>query len=342
MQRPRETAELIERHIQTLKLKPGEKTPTEAELVKATGVTRHQVRRGLAWLKDNKGWVQLQGSGTYLPGGQDTPRPRDKVIVAVGPFPWHQLSQFDEAQMATMEKGCYLSVVNIESNPKTERQYLTSILERHFIAMLVEPNPIPPLNFDLFDQIIDGGVKVLLMNAPPERRPDYAVFMLDHQKAGYVGCAHLMSRGVKKIIHVKCHTDKDDFAWQYHDVSAGVEEASATLGVEVQTIRAPSVFNESIQELDWRPANPAIPYENKLGYLCENPAAGILIHKKLQALGVRGSHIFAVSPTQRELPFPYAFLDQTERVRRMLAYAFDSRNHPRKKILDLVPPVVIQ
>lgn len=61
-------------YIDSLHLEPGDRIPTENKLCRKFEASHYQVRKVLAELNAERGWVTIQGSGTYIPGGLERRR----------------------------------------------------------------------------------------------------------------------------------------------------------------------------------------------------------------------------------------------------------------------------
>lgn len=64
-------------YIDSLHLEPGDRVPTENKLCRKFEASHYQIRKVLAELNAERGWVTIQGSGTYIPGGLER-RPRER------------------------------------------------------------------------------------------------------------------------------------------------------------------------------------------------------------------------------------------------------------------------
>ena len=342
MNQPREIAEKIEHVVAGLGLHPGERIPAEGELVQALRLTRHQLRKGLAWLKAQRNWVQIQGSGTYLPGSRRTPRPKEKTVILAGPLPYNRLADFDECQMLAISRGYHLTVMNISQDPAQERLYLESIRRRRITTLCLEPTPIPPWNFDLVDALLADGIKVVLLNAPPELRPKYNFFRLDYYQAGVLGANGLLKQGVRRLIHVSPLLPSKNFAWQHRDFRDGIRAVAAKGRAKVELVPAHCRLSEELGELEWAPESGPIPISGEAGYLCDQYSAGQLLRRQFRDAGLPTPKIFATSTIRYRLSFPYALLDESVRLRRMMAYALDGRIPATRKVQEVIAPEIVE
>ncbi|MBI4023916.1 MAG: GntR family transcriptional regulator [Verrucomicrobia bacterium] len=337
----RTVAEVIKNRVRSLKLCPGDRLPPMNRLAKLVGITDYQLRKALVYLKDNKGWIQIRGSGTYLPGGRRPIRPKKKLIAIVGPWPEAQLSTFDECQRMARARGYGVMVINATPDPKEERTYLENLVEQDITALCMEPTPIPPCNFEIIDRFLALHAKVALFTVPPNLEHNYSVFSLDYYRAGYLGIGHLMKKGVRKVFHITFLTGGIDDPWQEKAMGAGARQAADDFDIDLDIVRAKCVFNEERQVLEWQKVETEIPFKKGIGYLCDHHVAARLLKRQLEEAGISDTEIFTVHNARVSMPFPYAFLDEQERLRRMMSYALDGRIPPHRKIREQVSPVVI-
>lgn len=143
-------------------LKPGQKLPTEAELTKRFGVSRHTVRQAIAFLENEGIVTSIQGSGTYVKGdfpvpvsgdaeeagpadtgdsaGSDLPAPNKVVglLISAGSdyiFP-------DIVQGASdylMKKGYLLNVAFSGGDYYQGKESLEMMLEANPAGVIIEP-----------------------------------------------------------------------------------------------------------------------------------------------------------------------------------------------------------
>jgi hypothetical protein len=339
----RELSEKIEGHVNSLGLKGGDRIPKEFELSTMFGVTRHQVRNALAILKEKNGWVQIQGSGTYLPGGEKPARVKEKTIAFIGSrltpevFPW-----VETVQREAYKQGYQPMMLSVShANSKFERESLQFIIDRHITAVCIEPIPIKPCNFDLIDAILENKVKVGLLNAPQELREKYSIYMLNHYKAAYLGAVDLIRKGAKKLILVSSLLPKNDYPWQHIDFRAGFLELVKSLDIPHEIVYANVHFNDEIMENEWNTGSQPIPMKPECGYLCNTVSQALFLQKTIAKSKAKDAPIFAASYRKRNYPFPYALLDEDARMMKMLEYLTDGTIPPVKKVFDVTDPVVV-
>ncbi len=334
----REVSEKIETCIRELGLKPGDRIPTEDHLMEKFRLTRHRVRAGIAFLQREKGFVTIKGSGTYIPGGSQTPKPKEKTIAVIDPC--DIASKSKDLHVQAFEKGYHLLPINVShENPGFERSCLESVMQRRLVAVCLEPFPIEPMNFDLVDQLIADGVKVLLMNAPPELRDKYSLFLLDYKKAGYMAVASMMGKGFRKIYFIRSFSK----GWQHQDFADGANEAAKDYSLDVKIFRADTVSNPFPfgGDVTWSEKSEKIPLELNVGYISDTFPKGKLLYSDLIAAGIAEPPVFAVHKENIPSRFSYALLDPVARLSRMLSVAMDGRISSKKIVTEKFAPIII-
>ncbi len=339
----RELSEKIEAHVNSLGVKAGDRIPKEFELSTMFGVTRHQVRNALSVLKEKNGWVQIQGSGTYLPGGEKPARVKEKTIAFIGPsltpevYPW-----VETVQREAFKQGYQPMMLSVShANSKFERESLQFIIDRHITAVCIEPIPIKPYNFDLIDTILENKVKVGLLNAPEKLRDKYSIYLLNHHKAAYLGAVDLIRKGAKKLILVSSLDPKNDYPWQHIDFRAGFLELVKSLDIPHEIVYARAHFNDEIMENEWDKGSQPVPLKSECGYLCNTVSQALFLQKTMAKSKAKDAPIFAASYRKTNYPFPYALLDEDARMMKMLEYLTDGTIPPVKKVFDVTDPVVV-
>ena len=338
----REVAEKIEAYINELGLKPGDRLPTEDHLMEKFGLTRHRTRLGIAFLQREKGFVTIRGSGTYIPGAPETPKPKEKTIAVIDPC--GIASQSEDLHIEAFKNGYRLLSIQVSHESSNfERVCLESIIQRPVVSLCLEPFPIEPMNFDLIDQLIADGVKVLLMNAPHAFRNKYSLFLLDYRKAGYMAASSMMGKGLKKIYLIR---SSNLHAWQHQDFENGVHEAATDYSLEVKVFHADTVSNPfptGNREIDviWTKDSDKITLEPNIGYISDGFSKGILLYSELISTGIPEPSVFATSTVNLPSPFPYALLDAKARLTRMLSVAMDKIINSKKIVTEKFAPVIV-
>ncbi len=150
-----------------------QKLPTEAELMRAYGVSRQTVRQALSLLH-KEGWIEKrQGSGTYIAPGLFPSTLSSHDIAILVPDVAGYLSRYHIGETETVlnEAGYSTAIYNTENHTFREREILRILLDRPVRGVLVRsvrtafPNP----NICLYRELISRGTAVVFLGeAYPE------------------------------------------------------------------------------------------------------------------------------------------------------------------------------
>jgi hypothetical protein len=333
----RELVEKVDAFIAQLNLLPGDRVPTEDELMEKFEITRYRARTVLDNLLHKYGWVKLHGSGTYLPGGAATPKIKEKTVALIGPDGKVDMKPLHE--LAISKNYHLLNFWISHQNSSFERLCLESVTKRLLASVCLEPIPLRPLNFDLVDKLVEEGVKVLLMNAPNELRDKYSIFLLNYHKAGFMAGAYMAKKGLKNVYFIRSNS----MAWQNQDFSDGVYRAAKKHSLNITLLHGDvkSATNTDESDLVWTDDSNPIPLKEGSGYLADNYYKGVMLYKQLQESGIANPDVFGVSTLRKSAPFPFAFLDPTLRLTEMLTVALDNSIAANINCSKLYNPIMV-
>ncbi|MCD7716822.1 MAG: substrate-binding domain-containing protein [Lachnospiraceae bacterium] len=154
-----------------------QKLPTEAELMRAYGVSRQTVRQALSLLHKG-GWIEKrQGSGTYIAPGLFPSALSSREIALLVPDVAEYLSHYHigETEAVLNEAGYTTAIYSTENHTFREREILQNLLDKPVRGILVRgvrtafPNP----NISLYQELLSRGtIVVFLGETYPELRSD--------------------------------------------------------------------------------------------------------------------------------------------------------------------------
>lgn len=190
------------------KVKPGEKIPSENELVKIFQVSRHTVRQAVGDLV-HEGWLyREQGSGTYCSHRlknsaqkNGTDKNIGVITTYISDYIFPSIIRGIESYLS--EKGYSLIVASTNNNIETEKQCLQNMLSKNIDGLIVEPTKSsshnPNINYYL--TLEQNEIPYLMINQfyhginPPH-------IILDDDHGGFIATEHLIELGHKKILGI--------------------------------------------------------------------------------------------------------------------------------------------
>ena len=225
------------RRIAEGELRPGDRLPSESEIMKQFSVSRGTVTRAMRDLEVGGVLDRRRGSGTFV---RKSP-PRDDAALHLAMFlPWAVQEQsigFFQSQLhhglasVCSDRHVLLSLQCLSPVGKSRREQLhnaaRSLLVRKPQVVLYCPLELPrdemSLNAEVVKQLSDNGVRVMLIDreiaAYPSRSP-YPWVSYDNRRGGAMLVRHLAEQGYRRIAFVGIANDSSavfDRLAGYHD-----------------------------------------------------------------------------------------------------------------------------
>ncbi len=214
----RQIFERIHREIVGGEYRPGDKLPTEAELMEEFSVSRTTVQQALRRLQVLGMLDRRQGSGSYVLATDLGEQLADFGFFA--PFieterdlPYveglihHRLSSLASQHHANMHLQCVTS----GDKPLLERmkQSAQALIDRPVKGVLYYPAMLPPdqmvYNRQVVDMLQDAGIAVVLIDrdvVDVPHRSDLTRIGYDNQCGGFLLAEHLIQLGCRRIAFV--------------------------------------------------------------------------------------------------------------------------------------------
>src|SRR5688572_3850580 len=205
-------------------LKPGDRFPSQTELMRRFGVSDRTVLRSLEDLQ-RAGWiVRKRGSGTYVadPGERresDLPRrsvSRDTIAgltLGLGARSFYR-SCIDElaVQAEATGKSLVCQLARIDTGD-AEANLLEALSPRGFVLFSYQLSPIAK-------RLLDRGHRVVVVGAPSAGiDPIVPSVFADHDHGGYLATKHLIDLGHRRIAYCFTLPDyplEETVRWQGH------------------------------------------------------------------------------------------------------------------------------
>ena len=282
-------------YIDSLHLEPGDRIPTENKLCRKFEASHYQVRKVLAELNAERGWVTIQGSGTYIPGGLER-RPRERVIAVVRSYLHDMITQMSDAHSLALENKYQFLLFGIDhAEIVAEQECLEHLLTRRLHALVIDPNPGNPKMRETLDRFVAQGTRVVLLNGSEELRRRYPTYSFNYHRAGYMALVQLMRQNVRKVIHIAPY---NSIAWQHEEFRQGVDEASADFSFPVERMFGKMMLDVRSFRWSWQPQEFQLPLEDGCGYIDDNdPFEASYVQTRLQEAGFRSSPVISVYHT---------------------------------------------
>ena len=188
--------------IQSGKLSPNEKIPTEHEIANQFQLSRHTVRQALGEL-ENEGWLyKIQGSGTFVSKPNSIGKQEVKTVAILTTY----ISDYifphivRGAEETLREKGYRLLLASTNNDKEKERSHLETMIQQPLSGLIIEPTKSAQGNPNLSYYLALNNLHIpyVMIN---ERYLEMScpVIKMDDEKGGYLLTEHLIQLGHRRI-----------------------------------------------------------------------------------------------------------------------------------------------
>ncbi len=185
-------------HIDSKKLAPGNKLPTEQELMEALNVSRISVRKAIEELREQGDVYCVQGSGTFV-----SEKPRQNTIQYI---PLVLPSESANSELFEVVRGVDKCLNANSCFPTLHFSHRNSVEELEILRRLVEHGSrciiIFPLNSSEnhveYMKMVRNGVRLVFLDRLPWSVTASQV-TCDNLNGGYIATNHLLSKGYRRI-----------------------------------------------------------------------------------------------------------------------------------------------
>lgn len=196
--------------IKAGKVSPGEKIPSENELVQTFGVSRHTIRQAVGELVNEGYLYREQGSGTYcspvLPSATNEPVERSGngknigvITTYMSDYIFPSIIRGIESHLAS--KGYTLTLSCTDNNVEKERQCLDLMIDRQIDGLIVEPTKSSNYNPNIkyYLELEQQQIPYLMINQYySQLTPPFLI--MDDEKGGFLAAEHLIKLGHENIM----------------------------------------------------------------------------------------------------------------------------------------------
>ncbi len=179
-------------------LKIDDRLPSENELVRQFGLSRHTVRQALGDL-ENEGLVRReQGRGTFCAQGRASGRAIAVITTYISEYIFPSVIRGIEEVLSAA--GCALILANTANDKAKEARCLEDLLQREVAGFIIEPTKSARENVNLsyFKEIESRKVPYLMLHATYDEL-DPAYIVMDDERGGYMAASYLLQLGHRRI-----------------------------------------------------------------------------------------------------------------------------------------------
>ena len=205
-------ADEIQSQIESGKIKPGDKLPSESEMMQLYNIGRPTVRMALSQLV-NKGFLEKEhGRGTFCKASRSPSKALNiDVILDMSDsyfIPYYMKSICE----VLTENHCNVIVSDSKNSTEEICALLKNILQKGTSGVILQPShnneEIPAQLEECFRMYRNAGIPYLMIDCAYDI-PDASYMMLDEYQGGYMAARYLQSLGHKKTLAVYRKEYKD-------------------------------------------------------------------------------------------------------------------------------------
>ncbi|WP_283586141.1 GntR family transcriptional regulator [Limosilactobacillus ingluviei] len=158
--------------IESGKYQPGDKLPTESDLMDKYQVSRYTIRRAVGELQNAHYIYRIQGGGMYV---DDWQRNKNKPVInnkMIGVVTTHLADYIFPSIISGIDRtisaqGYSMIVSNTHNNRQKEQQSLQQMLDNQVAGLIIEPtqSALPEPNIELYKKIEEAKIPTLFINA---------------------------------------------------------------------------------------------------------------------------------------------------------------------------------
>ena len=205
--------EMIRNYIKHLLIEgsvsPGEKLPSEYELIEKFHVSRHTIRKAFGELSSCGYIYKKQGKGTFS-NYRHGEKPKQIIAVLstfISSFVFPSIIAGIEQVLS--DEGYMMLLSNTNNEKEKESQFLTNILEHNVAGMIIEPSKSAAdnVNQKLWEEVRRRKIVTVFINAVyPDFNSSYV--LLDDTKGAMMVAEYLLQLGHQKIASIMKTDDR--------------------------------------------------------------------------------------------------------------------------------------
>ena len=315
------------RRIAEGKLRPGDRLPSESQIMKQFNVSRGTVTRALRDLEVTGVLDRRRGSGTFVRKPADAGPAAEAGLHVAMFMPWaieeQAIGHFQGQLHHGLASVCadhhmLLSLQCLSSVGRSRREQLHNAARRLIArkpqvvlyCALELPHAEMPLNAEVLDLLVRGGIEVLLIDREIAAYPDrsaYTWISHDNRRGGAKLVQHLAARGYERIAFVGISSDSS----AVFDRRAGYHDGLRVCGMAADPALVIDCAGPQPEEADWDRVMAAEPD----AVICKDSIYAAKLGLSLARRGVRigrdvGLAGFDDDPVAALLPVPLTIIRQ--------------------------------
>lgn len=210
---------------------PGQKLPTEFEMVELFSVSRHTVRQAILELEKDGYIYREKGRGAFCSNISREKNKKPKIVMVITTY----LSAYIFPHIirgieSTLSKNGYDVLLLTTNNKKEiEAEHLTKLFNYNVVGAIIEPtaSATKNTNYEYYQKLNKKGIPYVMINAVYDNLEASHVVM-DDEKVGYTLGKYIVDIGHKDVSGI---FKEDDI--QGRNRKKGYEKALKELGISL-------------------------------------------------------------------------------------------------------------
>lgn len=197
--------EQLKEGILSGQIRPGDRLPSENQLSREYGLSRHTVRKALAIL-ENEGYVTAEhGRGTFC-SERMRHRKNSRNIAVITTY----LSDYifprviQGIDQVLTEQGYSIMLKNTGNSRQKEAQCLEDILTKDVDGLIIEPSKSQILcrNMALYQQLDSYQIPYVFIQGRYVQMQEKPCVLMDDERGGYLAASHLLQLGHRRLVGI--------------------------------------------------------------------------------------------------------------------------------------------
>ena len=197
--------EQLKEGILSGQIRPGDRLPSENQLSREYGLSRHTVRKALAIL-ENEGYVTAEhGRGTFC-SERMRHRKNSRNIAVITTY----LSDYifprviQGIDQVLTEQGYSIMLKNTGNSRQKEAQCLEDILTKDVDGLIIEPSKSQILcrNMALYQQLDSYQIPYVFIQGRYAQMQEKPCVLMDDERGGYLAASHLLQLGHRRLVGI--------------------------------------------------------------------------------------------------------------------------------------------
>ena len=315
----------IKKMIKDNNMQPGDRLPTEHELVAKYEVSRHTVRTALNKL-EHEGYIyKEQGSGSFVsePSRKNKPKEIGVITTYISDYIFPTIIRGIEKELT--DRGYSMILTSTNNDIELEKRAIDMMMGRNVDGLIIEPtksgyyNP----NIGRYVNLKEKGVPMIMINAKYEEL-ELPVVALNDYKAGYDNTKFLIESGHTKIGGIFKIDDR-----QGKERLKGFIQACYEYGINYNSENVLVFETDNLFEVLHQQADKVVKNKQVTGFVCYNDKVAI------ELLNIIWRHGFSVPEDFSIVSHDNSILSS------MTEVALTGVNHPKSELGKVAATLIL-